>query len=97
AGVGDRLEMEAELRTAIEDNQLVAFYQPEVDLETGAIVGMEALIRWQHPRRGRLPPRELIPLAEEGGPVGAIGQWVLAEGGRQGGGPARRPRHSRSA
>lgn len=83
AGVSDRLEVEAELRSGIEDGQLVAYYQPEVDLETGSIVGMEALVRWQHPRRGLLLPREIIPLAEECGLIGAIDLWVLDEACRQ--------------
>ncbi|HEY8722029.1 sensor domain-containing protein [Pengzhenrongella sp.] len=71
------LSVEAELRRAIEQQELRVHYQPLVDLHTGAIVGVEALVRWQHPQRGLLLPREFLDVAEQRGLIGEIGQWVL--------------------
>jgi diguanylate cyclase (GGDEF)-like protein len=73
----ERLELEDQLDRAVELAQLVLHYQPIVALRTGEIVGMEALVRWNHPTRGLLPPGEFIPLAEETGQVRAIDRWVL--------------------
>jgi diguanylate cyclase (GGDEF)-like protein len=74
----DRARMEADLRRAIDRRELRLHYQPLADLESGALVGMEALLRWQHPSRGVVAPLSFIPLAEETGLVIPIGRWVLA-------------------
>lgn len=72
-----RLSLENDLRHALERNQLVAHFQPQVNLRGGHIVGFECLIRWLHPVRGLVSPAEFIPLAEEIGMIGAIGEWML--------------------
>jgi diguanylate cyclase (GGDEF)-like protein/PAS domain S-box-containing protein len=74
-----RMEMESLLRTAIDERQFVLHYQPLVDLQTGRLTGVEALVRWQHPRRGLVPPLEFVPLAEETGLIVPLGQWAIAE------------------
>lgn len=74
-----RMEMENELRGAIERDELTLHYQPQVDLITGIITGMEALLRWNHPKLGTVPPTVFIPIAEDTGLILAIGQWVIEQ------------------
>jgi diguanylate cyclase (GGDEF)-like protein/PAS domain S-box-containing protein len=79
----ERLQLEIQLRKAIEDDQLEVFYQPKLSLETGRLDAAEALVRWRHPERGMVPPGDFIGLAEETGLIVSIGEIVLREACRQ--------------
>jgi diguanylate cyclase (GGDEF)-like protein len=83
AAVRDRLELEMDLRTAVDAHQLRLAYQPIFDLDDGRITGVEALLRWEHPTRGTIQPDGFVPLLEDTGLIVEVGAWVLEEACRQ--------------
>jgi diguanylate cyclase (GGDEF)-like protein/PAS domain S-box-containing protein len=83
ASILSRLQLETDLRSAVEHKAFRMHYQPIMNLKAGKVIGFEALVRWQHPKRGLVYPLEFIPVAEETGLIFALGQWVLEESCRQ--------------
>ena len=83
AGAEDRVQLESDLHNAIALKQLELYYQPKVDTTTGMVRSAEALLRWMHPKHGLIGPGDFIPLAEECGLIGAIGEWVVREACQQ--------------
>jgi diguanylate cyclase (GGDEF)-like protein len=83
SGAENSIQLESDLHAALSAKQFELYYQPKVDARTGAVRSAEALIRWIHPQRGTVSPADFIPLAEECGLIGAVGEWVIREACRQ--------------
>ncbi len=83
ANILDRMQLVADLRSAVDNKELTLYYQPIIDLKTQQLTGFEALVRWNHPKRGLIYPMEFIPLAEEHGLIYQIGAWILHEACRE--------------
>jgi len=83
ANILDRLQLEADMRGALDHREFILFYQPIIDLKTHQLVAFEALVRWNHPTRGLIYPLEFIPMAEENGLINIIGEWILRESCRE--------------
>jgi diguanylate cyclase (GGDEF)-like protein/PAS domain S-box-containing protein len=81
--VRERVAVAEELHAALKNGELELYYQPQVEIPSGRIIGLEALIRWNHPTRGLVPPSQFIPIAEKSGLIVALGSWVIEEGCRQ--------------
>lgn len=81
--LAQHVEMEAELHRALEREEFQLHYQPQINVKSGRVIGVEALLRWQHPQRGLIPPGQFIPLLEESGLMSRVGTWVLKAACRQ--------------
>lgn len=75
----EKILLEADFRKALDSDELILHYQPKIDIKTGLMSGVEALVRWQHPERGLIPPDQFIPMAEETGLIHQLDEWVLRE------------------